>query len=145
MPAYKKDQGRMVRMAVFWSVAVLTFYGCSSLRRELAGRFEHSLGQPLSAAVPKIPILGVHLTGAFLIAAALFCAGMFLVYRWQERPKNADLLIETETELRKVTWPSGQEVFNSSLVVIVCVLVLMAFLAGADWLLARIVTPLILS
>ena len=68
---------------------------------------------------------------------------LFLAHRWLESPKIADLLIDTETELRKVTWPSGQEVLNSSIVVVVCVVVLMAFLAGADWFLARLVNPIL--
>jgi preprotein translocase SecE subunit len=143
MAAYKQDQGRMVRMAVFWTVAALLFYGSSSLRRELTGRFPDSLGRPLVAAFPKLPVLGVQLTGALAISILVFAATLWLAHRFLEKPKYADLLIETETELRKVTWPTAQEVFNSSLVVVVTVALLMAFLAGADWFLARIIAPII--
>lgn len=142
MAAYKPDQGRMVRMAVFWSLAVLVFYGCRSLRSELSGWLP-SLKTPLSAAFEQVPVLQIPLTGAFLISAAVFALTLFLAHRWLESPKIADLLIDTETELRKVTWPSGQEVLNSSIVVVVCVVVLMAFLAGADWFLARLVNPIL--
>jgi preprotein translocase SecE subunit len=138
MAGYKKDQGRMARMATFWSLAALIFYGCLSLRAELAGRFSGSLGSPLIEAFPTIPVLGVQLTAAFLIVALLFAAAIWLLYRWVEKPRNADLLIETEAELRKVTWPTGKEVIGSSTVVILAVVFLMAFLAGADLLLARI-------
>ena len=62
---------------------------------------------------------------------------LWLLYRWQNKPKTADLLIETETELRKVTWPTLDETIKGSVTVMVCVLILMAYLAGADWLLAR--------
>ena len=137
MAGYKKDQGRMVCMAVFWSLAALLFYGCTALRAELAGQFE-ALGRPLVAALPQVPVLGVHLTAAFLIAALLFLVSVWLLYRWLETPKNADLMIETESELRKVTWPSVKEVVSSSVVVIFSVLFLMAYLAGADIVLARI-------
>lgn len=142
MAAYKKDQGRMVRMAVFWSVALLLFYGCGSLREVLSGKFT-ALSKPVFAAFPKLPVLGTSLSGGFMIAALVFCCAVVVAQRWIERPKNADLLIDTETELRKVTWPTGQEVFNSSIVVVVCVVLLMAFLAGADWFLARLVNPLL--
>ncbi len=145
MAGYKKDQGRMVRMAVFWSAAVLLYYGCTSLRQELAGRFKETLGEPLFAALPTLPVLGTRLTGALLISLVLFGVSVFLLYRWLEKPKYADMLIETEAEMRKVVWPTPQEVFNSSLVVIVCVVFLMAFLAGADWLLARLIQPVIFS
>lgn len=137
MAGYKQDQGRLARMATFWTLVAMAFYGCSSLRAELPGYFPQ-LGQPLLADLPEIPILGVRLDAAFLIAFVLFVAGTWLIYRWLETPKNADLLIETEAELRKVTWPTMKEVVNSSIVVIVSVLFLMAFLAGADIVLARV-------
>jgi preprotein translocase SecE subunit len=140
MAAYKKDQGRMVRMAVFWSAALLLFYGAASLRRELTGRFPDVLGRDL---LPKLPVIGVRMTGALFVSIAVFAGTLFLAQRWLEKPKNADLLIETETELRKVTWPTTQEVFNSSMVVVITVVLLMAFLASADWLLARVVAPII--
>jgi len=133
----------MARMAAFWSLAVLWFYGCSSLNAELAGRWTASLGTPLAAGVPEIPVLGVELTGAFLIAAVACTGGLIALYKWLERPKSADLLIETEQELRKVTWPTGTEVINSSIVVIACVLFLMGYLAVADWFLARIARVLL--
>jgi preprotein translocase SecE subunit len=141
--AYRKDQGRMARMAAFWSLAVLLFYGCTSLNGELTARWTSSLGQPLMAGFDRVPVLGIQLTGAFLIATVLFAGGMFALYRWLERPKSADLLIETEQELRKVTWPSGNEVVNSSIVVIVCVMFLMGYLAFADWFLARVTRVLL--
>lgn len=145
MAGYKKDQGRMVRMAVFWSLAVLLYYGCTSLRQELAGAFSQRLDQPLIAAFPKLPVLGTPLTAALVISLAVFAVALWLAYRFLERPKYADMLIETEIEMRKVVWPTPKEVFNSSLVVVVCVLFLMAFLAGADWLLARVIQPVIFS
>jgi preprotein translocase SecE subunit len=74
---------------------------------------------------------------ALLITAVVLFAAWFFLYRWQQTPKVADLLIETENELRKVTWPTIAEAVNSSLVVIACVLFLMGFLAGADYLLGR--------
>ena len=138
MSGYKKDQGRMARLAAFWTLAVLLFYGCVSLNVTLTGNFGKTLGAPLIDGFPRIPVLGTDLTGAFLISAVLCVAGLFLLYRYLERPKYADMLIETELELRKVTWPGGQEVVNSSIVVIVCVLFLMGFLAASDWFLARV-------
>lgn len=142
MAGYKKDQGRMARLAVFWSFAVLIYYGCYSLRQTLVGKFTEfsavDLKSPLIKSVPRIPVLGVDLNGALIIATLIFAGGMFLAWRWQEKPKNADLLIETEAEMRKVTWPTRNEVVTSSVVVVVCVLFLMAFLAGADWVINRI-------
>ena len=144
--AYKKDQGRLTRMAAFWSLAILIFYGCWSFREELSTRFagpdgKPRLGQPILGI--RIPILGMDVTPALLIATLVFAASIFALHRWQQTPKVADLLIETEAEMRKVTWPTFAEAVNSSLVVIVCVAFLMAFLAGADWLLGTWTTRLL--
>ncbi len=142
--AYRKDQGRLARMAAFWSVAILIFYGCVSLRQELAGRFADSLGQPMFEG-GRIPVVGVDLTPAFLIATICCIVGFILLHRWTESPKIADSLIDTESELRKVTWPTLQEATQSSIVVIMCVLVLMAILAGSDYLLGRLMSRVLLG
>ena len=132
---YKKDQGRMVRMVAFWSLLLLLLYGCSSLKNELTLGFSGFLAKPFGGI--RVPILRADLSPAFLISLLVFVGGVVLLRRWLEAPKNADLMIETEAELRKVTWPTLNEAIDGSVVVIVCVLVLMVFLAGSDWLLGR--------
>ena len=134
--AYRKDQGRMARMTAFWSLAILIFYGCVSLRTELATTFAESLGQPINGM--RIPVLGLDLSPALLITAFVLALSLAMLYRWEQTPKNADLLIETESELRKVSWPSLDEAINGSWAVMLTVLVLMGFLAGIDFLLGRV-------
>ena len=46
---------------------------------------------------------------------------------------------EVLAEFRKVTWPSRQELVNSTVVVIVVTVVLSFFLGGVDIVLARVV------
>ncbi len=134
--AYKKDQGRLVRLVAYWSLALLILYGCTSLYQQLpAWEWGKRLGTPLLASMPKVPLLGWSLNGAFLICVLILSVSWFLLYRWQQKPKVADLLIDTETELTKVTWPTMSDAVNSSLVVVAVVLFLMVFLAGADALL----------
>jgi preprotein translocase SecE subunit len=134
---YRGDQGRLARLAVFWSLAVLLFYGCVSLYRTLSAAFGGTLGKPFSADLRSIPVLGLPVNPALLITAVVLAGVWFLLYRWQQTPKVADLLIETESELRKVTWPTVPEAVNSSIVVMVCVLFLMMFLAAADYFLGQ--------
>lgn len=144
--AYKKDQGRLARLVTFWTLAVLVFYGCYSFYGEvLLKSFKGPLGTPLVASMKKVPIIGLELNGAMLITLALLATLLWLLYRWEQKPKVADLLIETESEMRKVTWPSVPEAVNSSIVVIVCVAFLMAFLAGADWFLGRLATQVLIG
>jgi len=140
--AYRKDQGRMARMAAFWSLAILALWGARALNIQL-GVLSKTLGTRLGADENGVgglylPVLGVGVTPALLIATLVGAASVFFLYRWLEKPVNADLLIDTESELRKVTWPTFKDVVNSSLVVIICVVFLMAFLAGTDWMIARV-------
>ena len=60
-------------------------------------------------------------------------------------PLTAAEIADVEAELRKVTWPTMPEAVRSSVVVIACVLFLMAFLAGADWVLGRWAERLLLG
>lgn len=135
--AYKEDQGRLARLVVFWVLALFAFFGCYAFYNEVLRNYFESLREPLVPAMKKLPILGIEFNGAFLIALVLFLVAAWLLLRWLQRPKIADLLIETESEMRKVTWPTLSEAMNSSIVVIVCVLFLMVYLAGADWLLGQ--------
>lgn len=141
MKGYKEDQGRLARMAAFWSVVLLVLFGCTFLYDILIG-FDS-----MSPAVRgiRIPIVSVDLNGAFIVTSLIFLVGVVVIRRWQQKPKVADLLIDTESELRKVTWPTMNEVTNSSLVVIVCVVVIGAFLAAADYFLGELMRRLILG
>lgn len=124
----------MVRMAAFWILALLWLYGCMALHQTLTS-FVDSLAQPL---LGTIPILRWEMTGSFLISALVFFSGFYLLWSWHQTPKVAELLIETEAELHKVTWAKMDEVVNTSIVVIFFVLFLMAFLAGSDIVLSRV-------
>lgn len=140
--AYKQDQGRMARMAAYWSLAILVFYGCHSLHGELNGRVDALQNDLLGA---PLPVLGLTVNGAFLIAAGCLALGLYMLHRWQETPKVADLLIETENELKKVTWPTLPEAINASIVVLITVAILMVFLAGSDWLLGKAFSRILLG
>lgn len=141
--AYRKDQGRMARMATFWSLAILLAYGCIRMRTELSAWKPDSLGEGLGGVT--VPATGLALSPALIIALAVFAIGMFFLYRAVEKPKNADLLIETESELRKVSWPTLDETVDGSIVVMVVVIFLMSFMAGADFVLGRVFKRILLG
>jgi preprotein translocase SecE subunit len=137
--AYKKDQGRMARMTAYWSGTIFLFYGCVSLFREMSSSVQ--LSQAIGGI--EIPVLGMDLSPSLLIAAVVFLGGAYLFFRWVERPKQADLLIETEGEMKKVTWPSLSETMSGSITVILTVLVLMAILALFDMALGNVATKIL--
>jgi preprotein translocase SecE subunit len=132
---YKPDEGRNARQTAFWLGEGMIFFGCYALSGTLLA-FD-GLRSPLVSAMPEVPLLGLRLTGAFLVALVVFLVGSFLYLRWLAKEKIANHLIEVEGEMKKVTWPSFEEATNSSIVVIITVIVLMAFLAVADFLLGQ--------
>ncbi|MFT5198141.1 MAG: preprotein translocase SecE subunit [Planctomycetota bacterium] len=130
---YRKDQGRMVRMAAFWSLAILLFYGCVSLHTQLGVSFGESMTKPLVSGFERIPLLGMVPNGSLVVSIIALGVGLTILNRWLSKPNNADLMIDTEHELQKVTWPTLEETISGSVLVIGCVLFLMAFLAAADY------------
>lgn len=145
--AYRKDQGRLARMAAFWTLAILLIYGCIRLKRELTSFFPDSVGRAFGATTEggglRIPIVGVDLSIALIVSVLCAGAGLWLLYRWLEAPKRADMLIETEHELRKVSWPTLDEAVDGSIVVVVVVLFLMGFMFVSDYVLGRVFTRII--
>ncbi|MHC4778401.1 MAG: preprotein translocase subunit SecE [Planctomycetota bacterium] len=82
-----------------------------------------------------IPLLNFDTTTGVLIALGLFVVvALGLLYTWNIKKWN-DLLIETQTEMKKVSWPKRDELIGSSVVVIVCVVVLGLYLYVIDILL----------
>ncbi|MFK5954887.1 MAG: preprotein translocase subunit SecE [Planctomycetota bacterium] len=133
---YKPDEGRNARQTAFWLGEGMIFFGCYSLSGSLIA-FQ-SLRSPVIESMPEVPLMGLRFTGAFLVAMVVFLASSYLYLRYLGKDRIADHLIEVEGEMKKVTWPSFEEATNSSIVVIITVLVLMGFLALADLVLGQI-------
>ncbi len=58
------------------------------------------------------------ITPSLIVALAIFVVGLFGIRWWLNRPDYADLLIETEAELRRVTWAPLKEVNRATSVVL---------------------------
>jgi preprotein translocase subunit SecE len=142
---YKADQGRYVRLAALWSLVALWFYGCYRLWETLMD-LRWSWAAPLRTRwVDELPIVEWPLTPAAVIAAVVFLAGAAGIQMFLNRPKVADLLIETEAELRKVTWPSFRDTASASLVVLFTVAILFVLLAVFDFVVGRLIDFLLYS
>ncbi len=140
--AYKKDQGRYARMTAFWALFLLLGYGClGGLVHQLRNWFGPSDDAETAAMtevwVKSFPLLG-DLDLAMLISIfALILIGLVL-HVILNRPKVADMLIDTELEMRKVTWPTVNETWAGTIAVITTVTVLLFYLWGADLALAEL-------
>lgn len=128
---YKPEQGRYSRGTAFWMLLALAYYGATTMFQFLSWEWARAeLGFTL-------PVFELALTPGLLIAVAAFAA-MALGLRFAiNHRKLGELLIDTEGELRRVTWPSWPETWNGSIVVVVTVVAMVALLAGADIVLSR--------
>lgn len=136
--AYKKDQGRYARMTAFWSLFLLAMDGCLRGLPTALRSWSASLGEDW---IDPLPLIG-EVDGAKLIALLLLAAAAWGIHRVLSRPKLVDLLIDTEAELRKVTWPTFSETWTGTIAVIITVFVMLFYMFFADILLSAILPRL---
>ncbi len=126
---YKPDQGRVVRLTTFLASLILVLWMCmnlydafpsdSALYRALAGPYD-LFGVDLSITVMLLIAAGVFLALSF---------GLYLFFNW---PKMGEFLVETEGELKKVSWPERKEYVSASFAVVVLVVFIVVYLYAVD-------------
>src|SRR5688572_14293470 len=126
---YKKGQGMVARFAAFTAVGLLVIFG--------AVRFYATFNRPGLILVEGLPVLG-DLSAYKVTAIVLASVGLLATWWFLNRPKNAELLIETEQELRKVSWPTLPEVWNATVIVALVTVTLALTMFGLDELLRKI-------
>jgi preprotein translocase subunit SecE len=124
---YKRNQGRVTRQATFAALAITLAIGVWRLAQLLPLWLSNG-GASLGASGSSADLGVVR----FLVPGLLLAAGLWLLFRIVNVPRFADFLIAVETEMAKVSWPSGGEVARSSAVIIFLIFALAAILAGYD-------------
>jgi preprotein translocase subunit SecE len=128
---YRPGEGRLAR---FSSLMMLLAFGAFSAYRWYLWALDKGYEWPL-------PRIGAHqMNWGEVVAAILVIVTTLISYRiCFVRPGTSDFLVETEIELRKVTWPewkplfrSGTELWGSTYVVIVVVVALTMFIFLVD-------------
>ena len=113
---YKPNQGRIVRQLTALAIFIIVAMACWSLHRTL--RVNDNPAQ-IALGIP----------------AALLAVGLWFGYRVVNWPRFADFLIAVEAEMKKVTWPTKEELIRASIVVIVTIflLAMLLFLFDVVW------------
>jgi preprotein translocase SecE subunit len=65
-------------------------------------------------------------------AIAVFLTAMFVVFQVLNQDKMAEFLIETEGEVKKVSWPARKEYVGSAMIVVLVVAIVSGFLHFVD-------------
>jgi preprotein translocase subunit SecE len=98
----------------------------------LAGVGAYYWFQDLAIAPVRVVGLMVVVAIASFIAAQSDSGGAFFRF-----------LKEADIERRKVVWPTHQETLQTSIMVIIVIILISLFLAGVDWLLGAAVRALV--
>ena len=128
MLIYKRDKGnasRGIGVAVLVGVAL---FGCRELYRLL-----------LDSGLPPVPG-GLGLRWADLITGFIGAGCALGIFLLLNNPKVVDFLLETEAELKKVSWSTPKQVFSNTVIVIVSVIVLAFFILASDNVISKIIT-----
>lgn len=118
----------------------LLAFGCASLANAVNLSWWQN-GQ----VIPTIPFFEFQIKNGDLVSFFVFLVGCLGVYTLViNHPDVAEFLIETETELRKVSWPEGGEFVNATVVVLITIFLIAAFLGLADIVFVRLVNLMIM-
>ena len=101
---YRKGQGNVARTLTAVSLIAIAGFGAVEIRDALIGRRIFAAG----------PDAGYLLGGLFFVAIALLA--LWIAFKSK---RSGDFLILTESELRKVSWPSKRDLWQQTIVVLV--------------------------
>jgi preprotein translocase SecE subunit len=134
----KPGLGRWARTGALVGVGSLALFGA------YAFYMAPGLSSPWWTDLWKAELFGKGLSVKPILfpAAGIFSTVLLVTYLLLNRDKWAEFLIETEGELKKVSWPARKEYLGSSLVVVVVVAVISGFLHVVDWGLSEIMKKL---
>jgi preprotein translocase subunit SecE len=135
---YKKGVGVYARSAVAGLFGLAAIFAAYSLYGAL-------IDLPEFYAGARVPLLGIRLTWGGVGACSLFvlCGVFICVFTTgfevglrglDNKTKNAvEFFIETQAELQKVSWPARKELIGSTIVVVVCLVVMGIYIFFVDW------------
>ena len=100
---------------------------------------------PGGSLVAKLPFLGTPVTlvpnANVTIPLLIALSSIFLAWRLVNVPDFGDFLINTEAEMNKVSWMTRKRLIQDTIVVLICVILMTAFLLFIDlfwgWLLSN--------
>lgn len=124
----RPTEGVFVRRVAAVLVAAIWFIGAYQLYNYLVG---YDFWRAAWGGA-SIPLLELPINMAMLSGVVVFLGGGLASYLYMNRSAPTDFLVETETEMKKVTWPTKDEASNASLVVIGTVVVIGCLLALFD-------------
>ena len=137
MENYKAGQGSLARLIAWVAMLAAVALGCAELYSWIQDPRSDTALLP-GELFNDLPFFGTKFSWKFLLCSVIFFAGIWFIRRIMSRRDTVDALIETEQELRKVSWPTRDESINATGVVILVSLLLTGALFSFDLIFNRI-------
>ena len=139
---YKKKQGKIVRWGSFFIGSLLFLFGgyrlygsfpyIDTLPEDRPEFWKKAFDSLFDFTIPAVEI-PIDVTPRLLICIAITIGLLLLLFLLVFKHKKiSDFLIDTESEMRKVAWPTINEVMDSSLVVIFVIIIMGLYLFFVD-------------
>ena len=134
---YRRGQGSSARISVGVALCLIAVFAAFSLHGSL-------INLPVFFGGAQIPLLSVTLTWGLISSFSFFlicivfvgilvgCLETGIGKIDNTGQRVVGFLIETQAELQKVSWPTRQELVGSTIVVIICAVVLGVYIFGVD-------------
>jgi preprotein translocase SecE subunit len=152
---FKNTQGMIVRLCSFLAASALAIFGIYRFyfysffaNTPIADvsdfwRFIHKTHKGIGELweVYTVPLISLEIPLSPRLGITLFLLAFFLIlffYLCFRHNYISEFLIDTESEMRKVAWPTVNEVTASSIVVIIVMFILGIYLYFVDIILASI-------
>jgi len=133
MEIYRKGQGLIARWIAASILLATAFFGCREIYVILVNLdvvFE---------------IGGYEITWGEIVAGGVFLLCSIGIFFVLNHHKVVDYLIETETEMQKVSWPEKKELWGSTMVVLITLLITAVFVSLTDVVLQEVMYGWILK
>jgi len=139
---YRPGQGIYARAATGAALLLVALF--ASVRLFQLTRLEKTAFKVLGMPVPQAALWagGLFIVLATVVFLVTFGLETGLRGLDSKTKRFIDLLIDTESELAKVSWPSSQELTSSTTAVLISIILLGAFLFCVDWLAASLMRSL---
>ena len=144
LEVYKPNQGVYARAVTGAGGGIMAAFGSYQLHGALINMPPVYPGAKFVVDITYGLLISLAVFGALGGAIALVVTGASIGLKKIDRSSKdaADFLIETEGELRKVSWPSREELTGSTFVVIFVTSVLGVYIVTVDWVVSTIMQHL---
>jgi preprotein translocase SecE subunit len=135
MEEYKPGQGSMTRLAAWLVLILVLALGAVELYSWIQRKGDGAVLGLSWELFRTLPFLGVPLSWKLLLCIVIFGGLLWFMRMYMTRATTVDMLIETELEMKKVSWPTFEESMNATWVVLLVTVTLTIALFFFDFVL----------